>query len=251
MRVLFWSEVFWPRIGGAEIFAAKLIDGLRRRGIELLVIVREDEPNFPRETSLNGIPVYRFPFHTAVTEKKLDELIRIRREVADLQKSFKPHLVHVSCFGIAMLFYIETAKVYEAPLLVTVHGNRYPAQVRSQTLMEETLRRADWVTAPSAWTMEYARRLVPGLNLPSSVIYNGVQPSSLLPTPLPMDPPCLLCLGRLAPEKGFIFALQGFASVVERFPTARLIIAGDGPERQALEELAAQLGLTNSVRFTG
>jgi len=110
---------------------------------------------------------------------------------------------------------------------------------------------ANWVTAPSAATVEYARGLVPAIDLPSSVIYNGVQQSPIAPAPLPANPPQLLCLGRLAPEKGFNLALQAFASIVERFPSARLIFAGDGPQRPALEEESRCLGLTKSVRFLG
>ena len=35
MRVLFWSELFWPCIGGAEVFATKLILALQERATNL------------------------------------------------------------------------------------------------------------------------------------------------------------------------------------------------------------------------
>jgi hypothetical protein len=47
MRILFWSYVFWPKIGGVEVHAGKLLPALKLRGYEFLVITtksHEDEP---------------------------------------------------------------------------------------------------------------------------------------------------------------------------------------------------------------
>jgi glycogen(starch) synthase len=76
-------------------------------------------------------------------------------------------------------------------------------------------------------------------------------PPALSPDPVPSDPPRLLCLGRLSPEKGFDLALKAFALLVDRFPRARLVIAGDGQARAELEHQAAGLGLDRVVEFIG
>jgi glycogen(starch) synthase len=175
----------------------------------------------------------------------------MRAQLRKLARDFAPDLVHINCFGPGVLLCIDTVTAVKAPLLVTLHGDRYPRPAGSRTLLEQTLRMARWVTGPSAATVEYARGLVPEIDLPSSVIYNGVQPPPIVPTPVPAYPPQLLCLGRLASEKGFNLALEAFASIVERFPAARLILAGDGPERPALEQQAKRLRLTKSVQFIG
>jgi glycogen(starch) synthase len=83
------------------------------------------------------------------------------------------------------------------------------------------------------------------------VIYDGLDPLTMSPAPLEFDPPRLLCVGRLAPEKGFELALSAFASLVERFPSARLIVGGDGPERASLVQQAADLGISSRVDFVG
>src|ERR1039458_10445522 len=56
----------------------------------------------------------------------------------------------------------------------------------------------------------------------------------------------LLYFGRLSPEKGVADLLHA----MQRLPNLRLIVAGDGPERGRLEELATELGLAN-VEFSG
>ena len=58
-------------------------------------------------------------------------------------------------------------------------------------------------------------------------------------------------VGRLSPEKNLSLLLDAFTSVVARNPDARLLLAGDGPERQALQDKVAQLGLQGQVRFSG
>jgi glycosyltransferase involved in cell wall biosynthesis len=66
----------------------------------------------------------------------------------------------------------------------------------------------------------------------------------------PGEPPVALAVGRLAPQKDFGTLLRAFARVLERRP-ARLLILGEGPERQGLEALVAELGLEGSVDLAG
>jgi glycosyltransferase involved in cell wall biosynthesis len=58
-------------------------------------------------------------------------------------------------------------------------------------------------------------------------------------------------LGRLEPIKRFDRLLQAFAVLRRRRPGLRLVIAGEGSERQSLERLARQLGLDLACRFLG
>jgi glycogen(starch) synthase len=68
---------------------------------------------------------------------------------------------------------------------------------------------------------------------------------------MPKDFERLLCLGRLAEQKGIDVLLNAMSLVIRRFPRVRLIIAGDGPKRSELEHQAVQLGLARSVEFLG
>lgn len=60
-----------------------------------------------------------------------------------------------------------------------------------------------------------------------------------------------LNVGRLAPEKGQRYLLQAFAGVHRQIPASCLVIAGGGPLLAELTELAEQLGIRESVLFTG
>ncbi|MCX5659847.1 MAG: glycosyltransferase [Planctomycetota bacterium] len=58
-------------------------------------------------------------------------------------------------------------------------------------------------------------------------------------------------VGRLSPEKGVDRAIRTFAELLAAHGALELHIVGDGPERPALESLAAELGVAGSVRFLG
>jgi glycosyltransferase involved in cell wall biosynthesis len=91
-----------------------------------------------------------------------------------------------------------------------------------------------------------------------AVIPNGIDPDAFAFDParraairrrlgIPMDAHVAGTVGRLVPTKR-IDLLIGAAA---RTPGLRLLIAGDGPERARLERLAAALGVTGRVVFTG
>jgi glycogen synthase len=254
VRILFWSEVFWPSIGGVQVFVAKLLPALRAHGYEFTVVSSQESLDLPQEASFKEIPVYRFPFWAALGNNNLDQVIALRRQVMTLKRAFTPALVHVNIVGPSALFHLETIGAYPIPSLVTLHG-AHQAQILQPTgrdrLLGQVLHSATWVTCVSAASLAHARQLVPEIIPRSSVIYNGVEEPPLLPVSLPIDQPRLLCLGRLAPEKGIDVALTAFASIVERFPQARLIIAGDGPSRMDLQRQATELGLAQAVEFIG
>jgi glycosyltransferase involved in cell wall biosynthesis len=65
------------------------------------------------------------------------------------------------------------------------------------------------------------------------------------------DPVTLLCVGRLAPQKGFDLAVSALGLLHKRYPNMRLVIAGDGPARADLEFQAKKLGIAPHVEFLG
>jgi len=61
----------------------------------------------------------------------------------------------------------------------------------------------------------------------------------------------LLFAGRLGKEKNLPFLFRAFKQLLSHRNNVRLIIAGDGPQRQTLEEYAAELGIAPYVIFVG
>jgi len=82
------------------------------------------------------------------------------------------------------------------------------------------------------------------------VIPNGVDLARFARTPEPVAGRVLM-VGRFARPKRHDLALRAFADVHGRFPGSELWFVGDGDDRRAAEQLAAELGVRDSTRFLG
>ncbi len=251
MRILYWTPLFWPNLGGIEVLAMKTLPALQKRGHELIVVTSHGELDLPDRSEYNGIPVYRFPFWKVLTKRDLKEVIKVKKQVAELKQTFQPDLVHLHFPGHIAYFHLNTVSAHPVPTLLTVHTDFYGLPGDANTLFGQVIRSATWVNAVSKATLADTLQIVPDIIHRSSVIYNGLNVPELLPEPLPFDKPQILCLGRLAHEKGIDLAITAFASVLKPFPQARLVIAGDGPARSDLEGQVAALGLESTIEFTG
>jgi glycosyltransferase involved in cell wall biosynthesis len=95
-----------------------------------------------------------------------------------------------------------------------------------------------------------ARRLEAEGFGPVEVVHNGV--AERPPRRALAEVPIVAYAGRLAPEKGVDVLLRAFARVRAQLTGTRLLIVGDGPERDRLRALAAELGLgPEEVSFLG
>ncbi len=81
----------------------------------------------------------------------------------------------------------------------------------------------------------------------------GIDPSRFSPAAIRTcgSTPQILCVGRLAPEKGQLSLLQALAALSSAGLPLHLTLIGDGPDREFLERSASELGLAASVGFTG
>jgi len=247
MRVLYWSLTLWPNIGGVEVLTAKFLPALRERGHEFVVVAPKNYTDLPDEERYQGIPIHRLAFETAVPSG-IDHVVEVREKVINLKRTFAPDLIHINGVGPTDFFHLTTTQAHKAPVVVTLHN---PWLSQADAIVAQTLRAADWVVGVSAAILDRGRRLTPEISDRCSVIYNGVAPPFPPPKPLPFVQPRLLCLGRLVPDKGIDVAINAFGLIINRFPHARLTIAGNGPLRSDLEQQAIRQGVGHAVDFIG
>lgn len=88
-------------------------------------------------------------------------------------------------------------------------------------------------------------------------IYNPVDSqrvwelAAIGPTPYVSPGPHLVAAGRLSREKGFDVLLAAMPAVVRHFPTAELLVLGEGPLKAELTDQMRRLSLTQNVHFPG
>lgn len=87
----------------------------------------------------------------------------------------------------------------------------------------------------------------------SRVIPNPVlcPPAHPEPASLVREGQTMVAVGRLVPQKGFDLLLKAFARLAPRHPGWKLVIWGEGPERENLENLREKLGLNECCALPG
>jgi len=177
---------------------------------------------------------------------------RVAETLADRMVALKTQVIH------AHMFRAEVVAVYAAdlvkertgtrPLVVaTVHSSRFRS-AEDRELLEKLTPRIDRLVAVSDSIVH--KIVAESRDLTAiSRIYNGVDLERFDEAPgrelvrrefgIPEGAPVAVAVGRLEPEKGHPTLIEAWPLVHHHFPTAHLLIAGEGSERDRLEGLAA------------
>lgn len=113
------------------------------------------------------------------------------------------------------------------------------------------LRRAAIVTTPSEYLSEALIRTY-GVDREKTVVnYNAAENPEVVPFPPSRVSHQIATTARLVTWKGIDGIIRALAIVKKKFPDARLVVAGDGPEMENLKKLAVDNNVSDSVTFLG
>jgi phosphatidyl-myo-inositol alpha-mannosyltransferase len=160
------------------------------------------------------------------------------RRVEQALAGFRPDVVHVHeplVPGTAMF----ATRRRRAPVVATFHAYADRAIAFSLTapLLRSVWRRLSARIAVSRAAASFVARRFPGDRI--RVIPNGVDTEKFAraePARLP-EGPRVLFVNRLEPRKGFGVMVDAFGRLAATHPDLLLVVAGDGPERDAIEHL--------------
>ena len=150
---------------------------------------------------------------------------------------------------------IWIAHLRGVPVVVNYRGGEAARFLgRSRKLVNWSMQRVATLAVPSKFLQEVFLQFA----MTAEIVPNVIDLSRFRPRD-PHDPHdqrhahsvSILVARNLEPLYDNATALRAFAIVRERYPSARLTIAGSGPEASHLESLSTQLGLQGSVRFAG
>jgi len=259
--VLMLISHFPPAIGGTERQAHTLAAGLARLGHRVTVLTLS-RPGAPAREILDGVEVERaltgagrgVTFVATYMVSLLGQLGRLRSGHAVLHA----HHLYLEAMAAAWVGMRRRLPVIAKMACGGPDGDFARLRRTGLSVGLPLLRRLHRVVAVSAETA--AELLAHGFAADRIArIPNGVDADRFAPAPDPdatrqevgFDRETVLFLGRLDPQKGLDVALQAWQRVAARRPGARLVLAGDGPARAALEVQARTLGLGKSVHFLG
>ncbi len=267
MNIALFPSAFYPSLGGVEELSLRLAQALQAAGHRVRVYTERWPRGLASVDSVEGVDVRRFAFRVPQArgiKPKLTWAAAWRgtnRALRDDLRAFNPDVIHVQCVSSAVDYALPAARALGVPFVVTLQGELsmdangiYQRPGGAQRRMFRALDQADAITGCSRQTLQeaeafYVERGGRPFGERGRVIYNGIDLASFENVePHRHDRPYVFALGRHVRQKGFDVLLDAMPEVPESHD---LILAGDGPERSALEAQSAALGLTHRVHFTG
>lgn len=261
MKIGLFTDTYVPDTSGVVTVIQIMERELTRAGHEVHIFA-PDYPDWHEDKSrVYRFSSFKFPFYPGM-----------RAGVPYNHRAFKVisslNVIHSHTPGSLGLFAVSISEGYRIPHVHTYHTlyteyrHYLPRPLRPSRQMVVRLSRAfcnfcDVIIAPS---MQMKRELESyGIKCPIYPLSFGVDEEEFsreiewdvrATLNLPTED-LLLFAGRLGREKNLAFLLRAFKQLLSRRDNVRLIIAGDGPQRQALQQYAAELGIAPYVIFTG
>ena len=247
MRVAIVAESFLPNVNGVSNSVLRILEHLNRTGHDAIVIA-PDNPRRQRRaaTEHDGVPVYRMPARMFPKITSLPLGVPRPRMVGILRE-FDPDVVHLASPALlgygglhaARFLAVPTVAVFQTDVPGFAKSYGIPLAYRTAWAWFRHLHRnADRTLAPSTSAMEsLAAQRIPRVHLwARGVDIAGFAPSArdqaLRRAWSPDGKPIVGFVGRLAPEK-HVERLK----VLARNDDARLVVVGDGVDRNKLEKM--------------
>ncbi|MHB1297049.1 MAG: glycosyltransferase [Gemmatimonadaceae bacterium] len=183
-----------------------------------------------------------------------------------LVRTWHPDVIHAHWFTPQGVVAALVSRLSGVPFVLTTHASdvsiweRVP--VVGRWVVRRALPRAHRITAVSTQTLARARRfftedewaaIVPRTRvIPMGVALAGTSPARASHGGRGVDSTCapiILFIGRLAAKKGVPVLVDAVARLQR--PDVRLVIAGSGPEREAIGRAVVRAGLAGQVEFPG
>ena len=238
MRLLFVCPDM--RTGGAERHWATLAPALARRGADVGVLCLSDEGGLFGELSAGGVPATCLHMRGRLDRRAWRRALAFAapRPDAVVSRGVSGQLV-----GAAIARRGGCRHVLNEHTPLTTAGELLPMRPHQRLLTRLVAPRVDHVIAVTRRQIEPLARL--GYRRERiEVIANGVFDSARAPAgPRKDDGFIAFYAARLEPEKGVAVFIRGVAIAHRSKPAIRGLVAGDGPERERLERLAAGSGV--------
>ena len=238
MRVAVVTESFLPQVNGVTNTVRQVVDHLRRTGHQAIIVAPGPGPS-----SYDGVPVVRVRSVGLPTYRSFPIGLpdaAVHRALAD----FRPDVVHLAspialgAVGLraARRLGVPTVAVYQTDVAGFARHYRVRADLLASAWVGRLHRRVDRTLVPSTTSYAQLRAMGVGdLHLwrrgVSLDLFDPARRSAELHARWVPDGECVVgYVGRLAPEKQVRRLVE-----VSRLPGVRVVVVGDGPEREALE----------------
>jgi 1,2-diacylglycerol 3-alpha-glucosyltransferase len=269
MNIGLFSDCYTPQVNGVVTVVRTLKTELERRGHKAYVFTVQ-HPNAKEEEGVFRIPSFQFP---AEPQHRIGFFID--KMIYDMARPLNLDLIHTHTEFSLLLASGKVSKKLNIPSIHTLHtyypdyldytllmkplaNKNHPAIVRfllknQQCVIVPSKKNADYLTS-----INYPKpvKIIPnGIDLThfydrsDQVSYGGAALRERFK--VSKDDELIVFVGRLGTEKNVYTLLNNFKEILRLRSRAKLLLVGDGPDRRALQTHSLELGISDSVMFTG
>lgn len=252
MRIIQVTPRYFPTLGGVEVVVQKISEMLVDRGNEVVVYSVDKRNGLAPSEIVNGVTVKRFtplfgdPLY--LPEPKFSA--SLRKEEADI---IHVHNIHTFPSLVAALNKAERQKLVLQP-----HYHRYGQtplrhslfQLYQKVFYGKLFSKTNLTIANSAYEQQVLQEDFPKLKNVALLPEGLDATETKTVNHAPVLPRRILFVGVLKRYKNVHKLLEGFACLVRNGAyDYRLVVVGDGSEREALVNLASSLGIAEFVEW--
>jgi len=252
--------------GGVELHATNLSKELINRGHKVTYLTGAI-PNCENETIIEGVKYKRIDFCSFIRKSYNPQQLNFSRQLFFLIKNkissldriignedFDIFHGHVYSAGLSAS---HLAKKARSVFVNTVHGSYYKYwdqitknrlsssiyKIMERQIVPLLVKKCKYQIHTDYDFAELVKNWVkPGLHSKITTILNGVDIKRFNPqikknSELVNEKgPLIITTRRLVPKNGVIYLVKGFKGVLNKFPNAKLVIIGDGPEKERIKK---------------
>jgi len=267
VKILFISDVYFPRINGVSTSIRTFVEKMQDMGHEVHLIAPEYGVQTEDEAWIKRIPARSIYFDPEDKLMKygeaLDRLGELRKERYDVIHIHTPFVAHYLGLKLAHLLDIPCVETYHTFFEDYLHHYlpfipKSIAKSMARGISKRQCNQVAGIVAPSQPMLDVLRLY--GVEAKAHVIPTGLQEHSFEAADgvafrqkygIPLDRPVMLYVGRVAFEKNIDFLLRMTDELRKKQPDALLVVAGEGPAEKHLHHLSEHLNLQDNVKFLG
>lgn len=261
LKILLYTDT--PIAGGAEKHIHLLAKYLQKNGHHITVVC-SSYPSLDawcenmKKDDIQVIRLKVFHKHDPRHLWQLRKIIKIKQ----------PDLLHIHLWNPGACRYAFYAASPQKIKIIATEHDPFELKGLKKMIKKMTLKRTHHTIAVSEANKQKMLEWYPELKNTMTVIHNGIEISDfqkklqdfsaekslvLQKNIFKSDEKdfIILSIATLHPRKGLIFLLEAFEKVHEKIPHSKLVIVGEGPQREELLQKTRELQLTQNVLFLG
>ena len=268
MHIANFTNFYLPVVNGVVRSVESFRAALTQQGHNVFVFAQadgdyEDEAPF----------IFRYPSLTLPMQVEIPAVIPVSPFVDQLLPSLKPEVIHTHHPVLLGQAAARKAEELDLPLVFTFH-TQYREYTHYVPLPQEAFQEF-LKGAIQNWLKDFMRKcqhiVIPSESMKDILVndYGLKDRYTVIPTGINLDPyqsvdgnelrarnhwqddKVIISIGRLAKEKNWETLLHAVAKARRDHPDLRLVLIGDGSEKDNLQSLAAELGIAERFTFMG